>query len=524
MADKQPNIVFFFWDNFGWGELGCYGGGLLRGAPTPRIDKLAGEGLKLLNHNVEAQCTPSRTALLTGRHPIRSGTASIPVSGGVDGMTRWEVTIAQALSDTGYATGMWGKWHCGSNPEQRSPVDFGFDEAVWSPRTADEVLWTTQSYFPDGEEITAGPYAGKTTLRLGYEPIYARKKGEKHEVIATYDTEFRAGFDRKITEWATDFMTRAHEQGKPFYLYLPYTMVHNPTIPDPAYAGKTKRGAWADILTQMDDFTGMILDHLDSLGVADDTIVVWTSDNGPEGYSDYSQPVGDPNPLALWPGGGGPWRGSLCTTLEGSMRTPCIVRWPGKVPAGKVSNELVHEVDWYTTLVLAGGGSVPADRQVDGMDMRGFLLGDAAESGRDVVLCMSGNRLQAIKWRQWKTHLMKQDDFLGTWSPYGTPPIFNLEWDLREEHPVDFAHFWVMQPMAAAAAAFLKSLAIEPPIKPGTPDPYVPPEPGQLIPQEHLQIGPIVQFATTLHYPDGGPPRDVRQYQPDHGLSHHTGA
>jgi len=106
MSDQQPNIVFFFWDNFGWGELGCYGGGVLRGAPTPRIDALAGEGLKLLNFNVEAQCTPSRSALLTGRHAIRSGTQTVDVTGGPDGMTRWEVTIAQALSDAGYATGM----------------------------------------------------------------------------------------------------------------------------------------------------------------------------------------------------------------------------------------------------------------------------------------------------------------------------------------------------------------------------------------------------------------------------------
>jgi len=142
--------VFFFWDNLGWGEVGCYGGGVLRGAPTPRIDGLAADGLRLLNFNVEAQCTPSRSALLTGRHPLRSGTATVPVTGGADGLTRWEVTIAQALSEAGYATGMWGKWHLGSDPENRSPVDFGFDEAVWSPRTADEVFWTMQSYFPEG--------------------------------------------------------------------------------------------------------------------------------------------------------------------------------------------------------------------------------------------------------------------------------------------------------------------------------------------------------------------------------------
>ena len=146
--------------------------GVLRGAPTPRIDKMAGEGLRLLNFNVEAQCTPSRSAILTGQHAIRSGTTIVPVTGGADGMTRWEVTTAQALSDAGYATGMWGKWHLGSDPEQRSPVDFGFDEAVWCPRTADEVLWTMQSYFPDAT-VTATPYAGDTPIPLEPQPIYA---------------------------------------------------------------------------------------------------------------------------------------------------------------------------------------------------------------------------------------------------------------------------------------------------------------------------------------------------------------
>ena len=280
MADKKPNIVFFFWDNFGWGELGCYGGGVLLGAPTPRIDAFAAEGLQLLNFNVEAQCTPSRSALLTGRHAIRSGTQTVPLTGEADGMTRWEVTIAQILSDAGYATGMWGKWHLGSDPEQRSPVDFGIDEAVWSPRTADEVFWTMQSYFPNGT-VTPSPYTGTAEIPLEPEPIYSRKKGEKSEVVSTYDDEFRAGFDRKITEWACDFIEAIlAADDTPFYVYLPYTQVHIPPIPDPEYAGETKKGNWADILTQMDDFTGVILDKLKELGLAEDTIVVWASDNG----------------------------------------------------------------------------------------------------------------------------------------------------------------------------------------------------------------------------------------------------
>ncbi len=515
MATTRPNIVFFFWDNFGWGELGCYGGGLLRGAPTPRIDKLASEGMKLLNFNVEAQCTPSRSALLTGRHPIRSGTQVVPITGGADGLTQWEVTTAQALSDAGYATGMWGKWHLGSDPEARSPIDFGFDEAVWSPRTADEVLWSMQSYFPNGD-VTARPYAGDTQVPLELQPIFSRKKGEAHEVLATYDAEFRAGFDRKITEWACDFMTRAHADDKPFYVYLPYTQVHIPPIPDPEYVGKTKRGSWADVLTQMDDFTGVILDKLDELGIADNTIVVWTSDNGADPNARI--PAIDPDPVGgQWNGSSGPWRGGYFTSLEGSNRTPCIIRYPGKVPAGKVSNEIVHELDFFPTLVQAGGGTVPTDRQIDGVDMTDFLLGDDEESGRDLVLCLQGNRLQAAKWHQWKIHLFQQDEFLSTWTPYNTPHLYNLEWDPREEHQCSFPHAWVAHPVAAAAGAFLMSLAMEPPIKPGTPDPYIPPAPGEWQAQATLQLGPITQYVTTL----------VKNHdevqQPDHGLEHHSG-
>ena len=154
------------------------------------------------------------------------------------------------------------------------------------------------------------------------------------------------------------------------------------------------------------------------------------------------------------------------------------MRWPGKVPAGKVSNELVHLVDMFPTLAKVAGAEVPTDRQIDGMDMGDFLLGDAEESGRNTVLCMQGNRLQAIKWRQWKANLMKQDDMFGTWSAYNMPHLHNLEWDPREEHEVGFPHAWVMHPMAAAAGAFLKTLAMEPPIQPGTPDPYTPPGTG----------------------------------------------
>jgi arylsulfatase len=182
-----------------------------------------------------------------------------------------------------------------------------------------------------------------------------------------------------------------------------------------------------------------------------------------------------------------------------------------------VSNELVHTVDWFTTLLNVAGATVPSDRMIDGMDMGDFLLGDAEESGRDTVLCLQGNRLQAVKWRQWKAHLFQQDGFVSTWSAYNMPHLHNLEWDPREEHEIDFPHGWVVHPMAAAAGAFLQSLAVEPPIKPGTPDPYQPPAPGERRVEEHLQIGPITQYVTTLVK------AQVEGHQPQHGLHHQSG-
>lgn len=229
-------------------------------------------------------------------------------------------------------------------------------------------------------------------------------------------------------------------------------------------------------------------------------------------------PAGDPDPFGgQWDGFSGPWRGGYFTSLEGSNRAPCLIRWPGRVPAGRVSNQLVHQVDLFTTLVLAGRGRLPGDRQIDGIDMRRFLLGDAEASGRDTVLCLQGNRLQAVKWRQWKLHLFQQDQAASTFSPYNGPHLHNLEWDPREEHEVTFPHAWAIHPMAAAIGAFLKSLAAEPPIKTGTPDPYTPPQPGELRAEEHLQVGLITQYVTALTRSHDQLP------DPHHGLEHAAG-
>lgn len=445
-ADK-PNIVFVLMDNLGYGEVGAYGGGILRGAPTPRIDKLATEGLRLLNFNVEAQCTPSRSAILTGRHAIRSGTHSVPFPGQLDGLTQWEVTIAELLSGQGYATGAFGKWHLGSD-QSRLPTSQGFDEWFGIPRTTDEALYTSAVGFKES----------------GVEPehVMEGRKGEKSREIEVYDLEARRRIDAEITRRSIDFMKRSVKAGRPFYAYIPFTQVHIPTLPNRDFAGKTGFGDFPDVLAEMDFHVGQLLDAVDELGVRDDTIFVFTSDNGPD-------------PTFPSQGSSGPWRGYYFTHMEGSSRTPFIIRWPGKIPAGRVSNEIVHEMDTFTTFAKLAGAPVPQDRPLDGVDQTDFLLGKKETSNREGILLFLADRLHAVKWRNWKLHLYNEmHDWYTPPLKLGTPKLFNLILDPKEEFPVTVQNTWAVEPMTRMIAAFELSTRKNPPIAPGALDPHTP--------------------------------------------------
>jgi len=447
-APDKPNILFILADNLGYGELGVYGGGILRGAPTPRLDQLASQGTRLLNFNVEAQCTPSRSAIMTGRHSIRSGTHSVPFGGGLEGLTRWEVTLAELLSDAGYATGHFGKWHLGSN-EGRLPTDQGFDEWYGIARTTDEAFWPSSLGFEDSN--------------IEPEHILEGRKGNESRALAVYDLEQRRLIDAEITRRAIDFMRRSVESRRPFYLYVPFTQVHFPTLPSPEFAGKTGFGDFADSLAQLDAYVGQILNAIDELSIRDDTIVVFTSDNGPDSSYPYH-------------GSAGPWRGYYFTHMEGSLRTPFIARWPGKVPAGRVTDEIVHEVDTFTTFAVLAGAKLPEDRPIDGVDQSSFLLGKSDRSNRDGFPVFVADRLEAVKWRRWK--LVYYDEQRDWWTPparLGTPKLFDLVTDPREEHPqLTIENTWVMVPTMKIAAEFMASLKEYPPIQPGTPDPHRP--------------------------------------------------
>jgi len=442
---NNPNILFILVDNLGYGELGAYGGGATRGAPTPRIDSLASEGLRLTNMNMEAQCTPSRSSLMTGRFAIRSGTYAVPFGGVPEGLTQWETTIAESLSAVGYATALHGKWHLGSH-DGRLPNDQGFDEWYGIPRTTDESMWSSSpGYSPDIVPL---------------EQIMEGRKGEKSRALKDYDITQRRLIDAEITRRSVAFMQRQAKANRPFFMYVSLTQPHLPTLPNPAFAGRTGNGDWADMLAEMDDNVGQMLDTVDKLGIRDNTIVIFTSDNGPE----FIKP---------WDGWAGPWRGQYFTALEGGIRVPFMIRWPGNVPAGRVSNEIVHGVDMFATLAKIAGAKIPDDRAMDSADQSGFLLGKSETSAREGFPIWGSDILLAVKWRNWKMHLYRQDTMFDPPLKLGIPHIINLYTDPLEEKPT--VDSWVVTPMLQIVGAFNASVANNPLIPMGTPDPYAPP-------------------------------------------------
>ena len=448
-AEERPNIVLIVMDNLGWGEIGCYGGGILRGAETPRLDKLASEGIRYLNFNVESQCVPSRSALMTGRHPVRSGTSKV-VWGMLYGMTQWERTIPELLSDAGYATAMYGKWHLGDT-SGRFPTDQGFDEWYGIPNTTDESLY--QGGFQYDSKHVALPQIMEAT------------KGGIPKAIKTYDVAARREIDAELTRRTIDFMDRNVEAEKPFFAYVPLTQVHLPTLPHPDFEGKTGNGNFADVLAEVDHRVGQILDAIDRLDIRDNTIVIWMSENGPEEVFPHN-------------GTAGPWRGTYFTALEGSLRAPFMIRWPRKIEAGQVHNEIMHTTDLLPTLARAGGASVPTDRIIDGIDQLDFWTGKVDASPRDGFPVYNGDSLFAYKWGNWKLHFLEQATMGSPIVTPGLPRLYHLLRDPKEQF--DLIHyggddgFWVMPAIMERVVAHQKSLVAESPITLGTPDPYEP--------------------------------------------------
>ena len=440
-ASGRPNVVLIFPDNLGWGEVGAYGS--VRGVPTPNIDSIAAQGMRLDNFNVEFSCTVSRAALLTSRYAIRSAATQNA------GITQWEVTIAEALKTAGYATALFGKWHLGGSNwiQGRTPIDQGFDEWYGIPNTSNEAQTTTlPGYNP---ATTEAPY------------IWEQKAGGPATRVKVFDLDTRRTVDREAAQKSVDFMERNVRAGRSFFLFYPMTQVHFPTLTHPDFAGKTGAGDIGDAMADVDYNVGIVLAALRRLGVDRNTLVFWCTDNGAEGRRP-------------WRGSSGPWRGFYNSVMEGGIRTPCVVRWPARIPRGQVSNEIVHELDIFPTIASAVGADVvPKDRPIDGVNILPFLEGKRPNSGRESALYFTGQQVRAVKWKDWKFHYAFMPE------PRVTEPplmrLFNLRSDPREETDIKDVNPWAISLFDDLVAQFTASTERFPNTPANAKDPWAPP-------------------------------------------------
>lgn len=447
---KTPNVLFFQVDNLGFGELSCYSGGPLRGVTTARIDNFAREGFRMTNYCPESQCTPSRSALMTGRHAIRSGTYAVPVGqAGGWGLVAWEKTIGDILANAGYACAAYGKWHVGEGAG-RWPTDKGFEEWYGPPRTYDEALWPTDPWY----DPTRDPVSRMLEMKRG------DREPTEHEQLTL---DVRRDCDMEYLRRTETFIRRSVAAGTPFFVYFNHSLMHMPVIPRAEFKGRTGQGHWADSLLELDTDFGSLLDLLDTLGIGDDTLVVFAGDNGPED-------------VLLWRGTPGYFEGSYFAGGEGNLRTPCIVRWPGHVLSGVVSNDIMHITDWFTTVLRAAGLTPPEDRIIDGIDQLDWLTGQVKSSRREGFVYWMGLEMYGAKWRDFKLVLVEQRYMSDVARPLPTPRLINLITDPQEREPIALPHLhsWVAHHVNRIIGEFEASLRREPLIPAGAAIDHVP--------------------------------------------------
>jgi len=459
-AQQKPNVVFILADNVGYGDLGPYGGGELRGAPTPRIDQLAREGLRLTQYLVEPGCTPSRAALMTGQYSIRNGLSLVIIPGTPYTLPARAFTMGELFKSVGYATAIFGKWHLGIDPHSL-PTAHGFDEFYGIPP---DISWDSATYV-DTIELTHSISAPRDVLLAKGPQIYEAVAGGPLRKVKPYTREVRAEIDIELVAKSIDFMKRQKAAGKPFFLYLPFSMGHFPNLPAKQFAGKSRIGQFGDKLMEGDYHVGQILDALKELGVDDNTLLVFASDNGPQGET--AREMGNQGTPDM--GNSGPFRGELGEATEGSIRTFCFVRWPGKVQPGRSSYAMFSIMDFMPTFARILGSKMPTDRPIDGVDQTDVLFGKSETGNRDSLLTFIGPDLVAARWKQWRVYFtdvhptgigpQRQPGMFSASAPMaGYPKVYNIEMDPHEDLQVGALFGWVGGPALEVVERYLESV------------------------------------------------------------------
>ena len=443
-----PNVVLMLADNVGWGDIGAYGGGEMRGMPTPRIDSIAAQGLQMTQFLVEPGCTPSRAALMLGRYPIRAGLGTIIIGGTPNTLQANEFTLAEMFKSRGYATGMAGKWHLGSE-EQSWPTRQGFDEyRVGVIETSDGTLYRGHM-----ERAGVAEAAIKKTVPM----IYESDDNGELKAVREYTVDYRREVEGDIAKASVDYIKRHAAADKPFFLYVGWTHSHYPSVTPPEFTGKSSH-AYGDLIMELDYRTGQVLDAIEQADIEDNTIVLWLSDNS-------ATPTG--SPMAYPGGNNGPFRGELGDALEGSLRVPGMIKWPGEIAPGK-SNEMVSIHDILPTLARIIDAKLPTDRFYDGVDQSDFLLGKQAASNRDHLVTFLNNELAAVRWRHYRIYPKSFGRSFTNPSQEGglgirllnneLPDLYNIEMDPREQINITADNAWVFRQYLRSVGDYKKSL------------------------------------------------------------------
>jgi len=453
---RRPNVVFMLADNLGYGDVGCYGAGESRGMPTPNMDKLASDGVRLNQFLVEAACTPSRAACLTGRYSIRSGLSLVIAPGGTNTLQPHEYTLGNLFKDAGYDTAYYGKWHLSESTEGE-PQFFGFDQWRFGfYGSSDGTLY--------GDNMSR--YHAPQSL-TDQATIYVREALEPNtpsEEKWVYDLDYRRKIDNDMTDAAVEYIGEKAEAGTPFFLFMGMTRPHFPNLPSEEFEGKSRIGGYGDCVMELDHNLGRVVAAVKDAGIVEDTIVVFVSDNGPTTTATV--------PEEIYAASAGPWRGELGDPWEGSIRTVGIMKWPGVVEPGGTAEGMFSIMDFLPTFAAVLGGTLPDDRPIDGVDQTDYVNGSQEDSNRDSLITFIGDRLAAVRWNQWRiypTNFSTSDDnpSLGGYLGYmnetaGYPMIFNIEADRREKRPSTIENTWVVRPYVQIIAEYKKSLEEHP--------------------------------------------------------------
>lgn len=423
----RPNVILIVADDLGYGDLGAYGATDLA---TPNIDRLAQEGLRFTDfYAVANTCSPSRAALMTGRHPPRSGVNAVLFHDTPEGLPHHEITIAELLRDAGYRTGMIGKWHLGAT-EEFMPPRHGFDEFFGVPHSNDE-----KNFFV---------YDGARRLPEAV---------DQSQLI------------RRYSDRALAFLEGAAHDERPFFLYIAHNAPHVPLYPSAAFAGRSRRGTFGDVVEELDASVGEVTARVRELGIERETLVIFTSDNGPW--------------LAMrdWGGSAGGLRGGKTSTFEGGHRVPALARWPGRIPGGTEARDVANMMDWLPTIAELAGVDLPSDRPIDGRSLAPVLERSGARETTPFFyfrlrLPIGDQHAQvgAVRDGRWKLKL-PQRGYPELFEPLALTQLFahdrllfDLEADPGETHDVSADHPDVVARLSKEIESFEASLDAPPPV------------------------------------------------------------